>query len=128
MLTCTHVGGFCEGPEAVLQFECREVARLCRRLDDTWYAVLKQHLDHDCKHRVNCTSYERGRAGVDLWAERHRERIAREHGSGRRHTRRTVPRSTYGVLRRLRRESRRNVISTKKWHRQRRCHPGRQGP
>lgn len=78
MFTWTHLGGFRDGAETVLQYECREVARLCRRLDDSWYAVLNQHLDHDRKHRVDCTSYERGRAGVDLCAGRHRERIQRE--------------------------------------------------
>ncbi len=78
MFTWSHLEGFPSGPPVVLRWDLREVARLCSRLDGSWYAVLDQHLDHELRRRVDCTSYERGRAGVDTWAQRHQPRIARE--------------------------------------------------
>ena len=56
-----------------------QVARLCSRIDGAgWHAVLDQHLEHERRRTVQCTDYERGRAGVDMWAARHRERIQQE--------------------------------------------------
>lgn len=57
-----------------------EVARLCQRVDGTWYACLNQHLPYTNPERrtVDCTSFESGRAGVEEWATRHAERLAAE--------------------------------------------------
>lgn len=57
-----------------------EVARLCSRLDGTWYAMLNQHRHWDDPERrsVDCTSFELGKAGVEIWATREIERLERE--------------------------------------------------
>ncbi len=61
-----------------------EVARLCRRVDGSWYAVLNQHLayQHPDRRDVDCTGYAEGMAGVEAWAQRHRERLERETREG----------------------------------------------
>lgn len=60
-----------------------EVARLCSRMDGSWYAALNQHLHYQDPERrdVDCTSFEDGKAGVEAWAERHRERLFAETGA-----------------------------------------------
>lgn len=57
--------------------EC-EVARLCRRIGGTWYAVLDQHLPYDVRRHRDCTNFDTGKAGIEAWAIRHRERLERE--------------------------------------------------
>lgn len=55
-----------------------EVARLCARLDGTWYAMLDQHLMHELRTQVDCSSFDSGKAGVEAWARRHADRLQRE--------------------------------------------------
>jgi len=57
-----------------------EVARLCSRNDGTFYAIVNQHLPvTDPRRRdINCTSEAHGRAGLEIWAKRHAERLQRE--------------------------------------------------
>ena len=55
-----------------------EVARMCRRLDGTWYAVLDQQLGHDLKTVRDCTSFGAGKAGCEDWATRHLKRLEAE--------------------------------------------------
>lgn len=57
-----------------------EVARLCPRLDGTWYAALNQHRHYSDPERldVECSSFEAGKEGVEAWATRHMPRLQRE--------------------------------------------------
>jgi hypothetical protein len=61
-----------------LQWDGFEVARLFERLDGSWFVILDRHLDWERHITRPCSSLEQGRAGAMMWAERHRERIARE--------------------------------------------------
>lgn len=56
---------------------------MSQRVNDlSWFATFEQHLDWNSRSQVNCTSYEQGRpggrAGVELWVQRHEDRIRRE--------------------------------------------------
>lgn len=55
-----------------------EVARLCMRIGGTWYAVLDQHLPYEDRRLRDCATFDTGKAGIELWAARHRERLERE--------------------------------------------------
>lgn len=57
-----------------------EVARLCGREDGRWYARLDSHLVHvDRNKRIReCSSYESGRRGIEMWAQRHAARLRAE--------------------------------------------------
>ena len=75
-----HLFTWNEGPPTVLRLRGTEVARLSQKQTGEWHALLNQHLGVANPARVyrDCRSYETGKAGVDLWAERHRERLERE--------------------------------------------------
>jgi len=63
-----------------LLLDSTEVLRLHRRVDDgTWWVSLNNQRDDWClrKHR-ECSGYEQGKAGAELWAERHQERLRTE--------------------------------------------------
>ena len=69
------------GKERVRLFvNSTEVARLCSRLDGTWYAALNQHYPHGDGERrdVPCRSFEAGKAGCEAWATRHMARLLAE--------------------------------------------------
>lgn len=68
------------GPLVRLYYSGREVARLCSRIDGTWYAALNQHLHVSDPRRLDrpCSSYEAGKTGLELWLTRHESRIAKE--------------------------------------------------
>lgn len=53
------------------------VARLFERVDGTWFVILDYHLTGAHRQR-DCSSFERGQAGIDIWATRHRQRLTRE--------------------------------------------------
>lgn len=62
-----------------------EVARLSQRVDDgTWYVELNRQRDRGLWRRKDCSGYEQGFAGVELWAERHQDRLRAEVRQGRR--------------------------------------------
>ena len=63
-----------------LFYESREVARLCARLNGTWYAALNQHLPYTDPDRrdVGVRSYEAGKAQLESWLVREEKRIAAE--------------------------------------------------
>lgn len=57
-----------------------EVLRLHRRVDDgTWWVSLNNQRD-DWRQRKSrgCSSYQQGRKGAELWAERHQVRLRAE--------------------------------------------------
>ncbi|MGY8563291.1 hypothetical protein L0938_07725 [Paracidovorax citrulli] len=63
-----------------LLLDSTEVVRLFQRVDDgTWWATINNHREH-LSHRTTrrCSSYEQGRAGVELWASRHQDRLRTE--------------------------------------------------
>ena len=67
------------GPEDVLYFDLVQVARLHQRVNDlSWFVTLDTHLDLWPQRSRNCTSYEQGKAGAEMWAKRHEARIRRE--------------------------------------------------
>jgi hypothetical protein len=66
------------GPPTVLELDGVGVVRLMDRVGGTWFAVLNYHLDEDQQVRRDCTSYEAGRRGAELWAQRHMARLERE--------------------------------------------------
>lgn len=56
-----------------------EIARMSQRVDNgSWFVTLDRHLGWNAEKQVSCTSYERGRAGVEIWATRHQVRLKRE--------------------------------------------------
>ena len=66
-------------PPDTLCLDGTEIARLHQRVDDlSWFVTLDQHLDYELRRSRDCTSYEAGRGGAELWARRHEERIRRE--------------------------------------------------
>lgn len=66
-------------PNALL-LDSTEVLRLSRRIDDgTWYVTLnKQRDDWNARRDVICSSYDQGKAGAEIWAERHQARLRAE--------------------------------------------------
>lgn len=73
----TWLGADVGGREVVYRLGTTEVARLIDRLDGSWFARLDNHLDGSLRTRA-CSSYESGRRGIELWAQRHEERLRRE--------------------------------------------------
>lgn len=65
------------GPEVLYKHGITPVARLTERLGGTWLAHLDYHQPGSSRTRA-CTSYEAGRRGVELWAERHADRLRAE--------------------------------------------------
>jgi hypothetical protein len=65
------------GPPTVLEVDGVGVVRLMDRIDGRWFAVLNYHLPDSRRHR-ECTSYEAGRRGAELWTMRHLDRLRRE--------------------------------------------------
>lgn len=76
----TWLGADVGGREVVYVLGTTHVARLIDRLDGSWFARLDCHLDSlDRPQRTrNCSSYEGGRRGIEMWARRHEERIRAE--------------------------------------------------
>ncbi|WP_313456763.1 hypothetical protein [Stenotrophomonas sp.] len=56
-----------------------EVARLYQRVDDhTWWISLNNQRGRELRKQKLCSGYERGKAGAELWAERHQARLRAE--------------------------------------------------
>ena len=70
----TWLGADVGGREVVYQLGQTHIARLIDRVDGSWFVRLDTHLPGTRTIR-NCTSYEMGRRGVELWAARHAERL-----------------------------------------------------
>lgn len=66
-----------QGRPTVLYLDGVGVVRLMDRVDGTWFAQLDYHLPTSDRRRA-CTSYEAGRQGAEIWAQRHVDRLARE--------------------------------------------------
>lgn len=66
------------GPPTVLELDGVPVVRLMDRVDGGWFALLDYHLGSGQHRSRECTSYESGRRGAELWAQRHMERLQRE--------------------------------------------------
>src|SRR5690606_11774995 len=66
------------GPPTVLHLDGVGVVRLMERAGGNWFAVLDYHLPAERRRRRDCTSYEAGRDGAELWVQRHRARLAAE--------------------------------------------------
>lgn len=65
-----------DGPETSLQIRGYEVARLGQRVDGVWLASIARQLSGGRGRTRVCTSYEAGRAGCEMWAQRHQEALA----------------------------------------------------
>ena len=76
----TWLGADIGGREVVYQLGITQVARLVDRLDGSWFALLDTHSDcfDRSRHTRDCSSYEGGRRGVELWAKRHEARLRAE--------------------------------------------------
>src|SRR5690606_6259228 len=66
------------GPPTVLELDGVAVVRLMDRVGGTWFAVLDCPRPIEQRRQRDCTSYEAGRAGAELWVQRHRLRLERE--------------------------------------------------
>lgn len=68
------------GDPVRLFYESREVARLCARLNGTWYVAINQHLPYTDPERrdVGVPSYEVGKARLEAWLVREESRIRAE--------------------------------------------------
>lgn len=56
-----------------------EVARLYLRVsEETWWISLNNHRCTELRTIKLCSGYQRGRAGAELWAERHQARLRAE--------------------------------------------------
>ena len=56
-----------------------EVARLYQRVDDhTWWISLNNQRDRELRKQKLCSGYGQGKAGAELWAERHQARLRAE--------------------------------------------------
>lgn len=67
------------GPVDMLLLDGKEVARLHQNVRTlAWFAALDTHLEVYPQRRRDCTSYESGKAGVEMWARRHEARLRRE--------------------------------------------------
>jgi len=65
-----------QGLPTVLCVDGVGVARLHQRTDGTWFIWLDYHrLTHVAR---DCSSYDGGRAGAEVWARRHEARLAEE--------------------------------------------------
>lgn len=76
MFEWTHAYIGEEGPKTSYRLDGVEVARLTRRVDqDAWIALLKQHRVAEPRITRQCSGFEAGQRGVEMWAERHREQL-----------------------------------------------------
>ena|ERR1044072_2501128 len=77
MFKWTHAYIGEEGPETSYRLDGVEIARLTRRVDQegAWIALLKQHRVAEPRIVRQCSSFEAGKRGVELWADRHRKRL-----------------------------------------------------
>lgn len=67
-----------EKPNQLL-LDCVEVARLSQRVDDhTWWISLNNQRDREFRKHVDCSNYQQGKAGAEIWAERHQARLRAE--------------------------------------------------
>jgi hypothetical protein len=65
-----------EGPKTSYRLDGVEIARLTRRIDsDAWIALMKQHRVAEPRIVRQCSSFEAGQRGVEMWAERHRGQL-----------------------------------------------------
>ncbi|WP_435014707.1 hypothetical protein [Xanthomonas arboricola] len=70
-----------EGPPRMLALRSTGVARMTQRVDNgKWFVYLNYHLlNMDTTARTkDCSSFEAGRAGVEMWAARHEVRLRAE--------------------------------------------------
>lgn len=65
------------GAEVLYKLGITPVARMVDRLGGSWFVVLDYHLPGDQRQR-ECSSFEAGRRGVELWAARHADRLRAE--------------------------------------------------
>lgn len=65
------------------------VARMSERIDGSWFIWLWYHRDQAEKVTRDCSSFEQGRAGAEVWARRHLDTLLAEA---------TVIRSKWAVL------------------------------
>lgn len=65
------------GAEVLYKLGITPVARMVDRLGGSWFVVLDYHLPGDHRQR-ECSSFEAGRRGVELWAARHADRLRAE--------------------------------------------------
>lgn len=73
------VGGAEHDHPNQLLLDCVEVARLYQRVDDhTWWISLNNQRDWDLRKSVLCSNYKQGKAGAEIWAERHQARLRGE--------------------------------------------------
>lgn len=63
-----------------LLLDSTEVLRLHRRVDDGtwWVSPNNQRDDWNLRKHRECSSYQQGKAGAELWAERHQVRLRAE--------------------------------------------------
>lgn len=63
----------------VIAFEGVWVVRLCQEYwGGGYFAALNQHLPQEQRISQPCSSHAQGRAGAELWVERHQVRLRRE--------------------------------------------------
>lgn len=75
----THSIQWSKQPEDTLRLGTTEVARLHQNVrTGAWFVTLDQHLAYERRHNHDCSSYESGRAGAEVWARRHEERLRHE--------------------------------------------------
>lgn len=77
MFEWTHAYIGEDGPQTSYRLDGVEVARLTRRIDQegAWIALLKQHRVSEPRITRQCSSFEAGKRGVEIWAVRHRDRL-----------------------------------------------------
>lgn len=81
MFEWTRVHANEDGPPTCYRLDGVEVARITRRVDTGgWIAMLNQHLPFEPRIIKQCSSFKAGKRGIELWAERHRERLEYEVG------------------------------------------------
>lgn len=73
---------YAEG-ELALVYGGKQVAMLMRKAGGDWFARLWTHWPVTAPLVVrDCSSFEGGKAGIEMWAARHQEQIRREVGWG----------------------------------------------
>lgn len=62
-----------------LQLCSIEVGRLYQRVDDhSWWISLNNQREFKVRKQKLCSSYRQGKAGAEIWAERHQHRLRAE--------------------------------------------------
>lgn len=65
--------------ETAVLLGATEVARLHERLDGLWFVRLESYRGvHEPLLKRDCTSFEQGKIGVELWVQRHEARLRSE--------------------------------------------------